>query len=155
MAGGKVVTAVENIAAPIVEALGMELIEVEYVKEGPSWYLRLYIDKRGGISIDDCQVVSEHVGEAIDAADPVTGAYIFEVSSPGLDRPLKNERDFKRYEGELVEVSLYAPVNGSKNYEGILKGLQDGYIVIEDTSSGAELRFEEKSVALTKRAIRF
>ena len=149
------VTAVENIAAPIVEDLGMELIEVEYVKEGPSWYLRLYIDKRGGISIDDCQVVSEHVGEAIDAADPITGAYIFEVSSPGLDRPLKTGRDFKRYEGELVEISLYAPVNGSKNYEGILKGLQDGCIVIEDASSGEELRFEEKAVALTKRAIRF
>ena len=149
------VTAVENIATPIVEALGLELIEVEYVKEGPSWYLRLYIDKRGGVSIDDCQIVSEQVGEAIDAADPVSGAYIFEVSSPGLDRPLKNESDFRRYEGELVELSLYAPVNGNKNYEGILKGLKDGEIVIEDASSGEELRFEEKAVALVKRAIRF
>lgn len=155
MAGGKVVTAVEAIAAPIVETLGLELIEVEYVKEGPSWYLRLYIDKRGGVSIDDCQIVSEQVGEAIDAADPVTGAYIFEVSSPGLDRPLKNERDFKRYEGELVEISLYAPINGSKNYEGILKGLENGEIVITDPSSGEERRFEEKAAALVKRAIRF
>lgn len=155
MAGGKIAAAVGQIAAPIVEALGMELLEVEYVKEAASWYLRLYIDRNGGISIDDCQTVSEQVGEALDAADPIAGPYIFEVSSPGFDRPLKTERDFKRYEGEAVEVSLYAPVNGAKKYEGILKGLRDGYIVIEDETSGAELRFGEKETACVKRAVRF
>lgn len=154
MAVGKVAAAVEKITAPIVESLGMELIEVEYVKEGPSWYLRLYIDKRGGVSIDDCQLVSESVSDAIDAADPISGTYIFEVSSPGLDRPLKTQKDFERYEGELVEVGLYAPLDGVKSFEGKLVGKVDGEIIIVN-ESGKELRFEEKLVSLVKRAIRF
>ena len=118
MAGGKVVQKVEALVTPIIESLGIELIETEYVKEGPNWYLRLYIDKKGGVSIDDCQAVNDAVTGIIDEADPIAGAYIFEVSSPGLDRPLKSEKDFIRYEGEFVEVKLYAQKAGCDSFEG-------------------------------------
>ena len=154
MAGGKVVQAVEKIVAPIIEGLGIELVEVEYVKEGPNWYLRLYIDKPGGISIDDCQVVNDSVSDAIEAEDPIQGAYIFEVSSPGLDRPLKTDRDFEKYKGELVEVSLYKAEKGASKYEGALVGKQDGKIIIED-AKGQPISFEESLVALVKRVIQF
>ena len=154
MAGGKVVQAVERIVAPIIEGLGIELVEVEYVKEGPNWYLRLYIDKPGGISIDDCQVVNDNVSDAIDSEDPIQGAYIFEVSSPGLDRPLKTDRDFEKYKGELVEVSLYKAEKGASKYEGALVGKQDGKIIIED-AKGQPIMFEESLVALVKRVIQF
>jgi ribosome maturation factor RimP len=154
MAGGKVVQAVEKIVAPIIEGLGIELVEVEYVKEGPNWYLRLYIDKPGGISIDDCQMVNDSVSDAIDAEDPIQGAYIFEVSSPGLDRPLKTDRDFEKYKGELVEISLYKAENGASKYEGTLVGKQEGKIIIED-AKGLPITFEESLVALVKRVIQF
>ncbi len=154
MAGGKVVQAVEKIVAPIVEALGIELVEVEYVKEGPNWYLRLYIDKPGGITIDDCQLVNDSVGDAIDAEDPIKGAYIFEVSSPGLDRPLKTDRDFEKYKGEVVDVALYKAENGASAYQGKLVGRVDGKIVIED-GAGKTQEFDEAAVAVVKRAILF
>lgn len=154
MAGGKVVQTVEKIVAPIVESLGLELVEVEYVKEGPSWYLRLYIDKPGGITIDDCQLVNDSVSDAIDAADPIQGAYIFEVSSPGLDRPLKTDRDFEKYKGELVEVGLYRAEKGANKYEGSLVGRIDGKVVIED-AKGETLEFDTALVSTVKRVIQF
>lgn len=155
MAGGKVVVqAVEKIVAPIIDGLGIELVEVEYVKEGPSWYLRLYIDKPGGITIDDCQLVNDSVSDAIDAADPIKNAYVFEVSSPGLDRPLRTDRDFEKYKGELVEVSLYKAENGASKYEGNLVGRIDGKVIIED-SKGEAIDFDEALVSTVKRVIQF
>ena len=105
---------VRQLVEPIVESLNLELVDTEYVKEGSKWFLRLYIDKPGGVSIDDCQLVHENVIDVIDRADPIAGPYIFEVSSPGLDRPLKTERDFTRNIGEILEISLYAPDSEGK-----------------------------------------
>ncbi len=149
-------TKVHQLVEPIVERLGLELVETEYVKEGSKWFLRLYIDKPGGVSIDDCQLVHENVIDVIDEADPISGPYIFEVSSPGLDRPLKTERDFLRNLGEIVELSLYAPdENGKKAYEGILESYEDGNITVKDENSDNKNTFDLKKVSLVKKAIRF
>ncbi len=152
--GGKVATAVSEAVRPEIEKLGFELVDVEYVKEGPDWYLRLYVDKKGGISIDECEIINNAVDPIIEALDPIQGAYIFEVSSPGLDRPLKTDSDFERYAGETVDVSLYAAENGSKQFTGKLCPKNDGKIVIE-TDDGKILEFEEKAVSTVKRAIIF
>ena len=155
MAGGKTVTTtVKNIVEPVIEGLGIELVDVEYVKEGSSWYLRLYIDKPGGISIDDCQLVHENVTDLIDEADPIEGAYIFEVSSPGLDRPLKTEKDIKRNIGELVELSLYAPdVEGNKNYTGRLYGCTPETVTLQEEERDKTRIFNMKAVSLIKKVI--
>lgn len=149
----KVVDAVRKIAEPIIENLsaGIELIEVEYVKEGPDWYLRIYIDKQGGVTLDDCQLVSEALNDILDEKDPVKGKYIFEVSSPGIDRPLRTDADFRRYKGEDVEVHLYAPVDKCKVFTGKLIGRDSVEIAI--TVDGTERRFPVKDVSLVKRTI--
>lgn len=152
--GGKVVASVTEAVKPVIENLGFELVDVEYVKEGPEWYLRIYADKKGGIAIDDCALISETVEPIIDELDPIQTAYIFEVSSPGLDRPLKTDSDFARYVGEDVDVSLFAQVNGSKQYTGKLLPKTDGMICIE-TAEKDILKFEEKAVAQVKRTINF
>jgi len=142
-----------ELAAPVVEALNFELVDVEFVKEGANWYLRIYIDKPGGISIDDCQAVSEQMSDILDEKDPIEQSYYLEVSSPGLDRPLKTERDFTKYKGELVEVKVYQPIDGKKIFEGELVGLIDNKIVIND--AGNNIEFEKDKVAIIKRAIKF
>ena len=154
----KIADAVREIAEPIIERLnaGIELIEVEYIKEGSDWYLRLYIDKVGGVSLDDCQLVSESLNDILDEKDPVKGKYIFEVSSPGIDRPLKTDRDFERYKGVEVELHLYAPVENSKLFIGKLIGRENSEITIEeDIGKGItkERRFNVKDVSLVKRTI--
>ena len=154
----KIADAVKEIVEPIIEGLnaGIELIEVEYVKEGSEWYLRLYIDKVGGVSLDDCQLVSESLNDILDEKDPVKGKYIFEVSSPGIDRPLKTDRDFERYKGVEVELHLYAPVENSKLFTGKLIGRENSEIIIEeDIGKGKtkERRFNTKDVSLVKRTI--
>ncbi len=142
-----------ELAAPIVEALNYELVDVEFVKEGANWYLRIYIDKPGGISIDDCQAVSEQMSDVLDKKDPIEQSYYLEVSSPGLERPLKTERDFIKYKGELVEVKVFQPIEGKKVFEGELVGLIDDKIVIKDGDNNIE--FEKNKVAIVKRAIKF
>lgn len=153
MSRKKVEELVTDMATKVVDEYGFELVDVEFVKEGNNWYLRIYIDKPGGIMIDDCQVVSERISDMLDEADPIKQSYFLEVSSPGLDRPLKKESDFKRYKGQDVEVKLYEPYNGEKFFEGELVGLIDGNIVI-NTQQG-ELAFEKDKVAIVKRAIKF
>lgn len=145
---------VREIAEPVTEAMGIDLIDVEYVKEGSKWILRLYIDKKGGVGLDDCENVSRAVEPLIDEADPIKNEYVFEVSSPGLDRPLKTDRDFERYEGEDVELSLYAPVNGVKQFSGVLLGRTDGIIRIRNDRE-EELEFSQKDVSLVKRTIKW
>ncbi|MFR1518773.1 MAG: ribosome maturation factor RimP [Clostridia bacterium] len=149
----KVTETVRTIAEPVIENLnaGIELIEVEYVKEGADWYLRLYIDKQGGVTLDDCQLVSEALNDRLDEADPIKGKYIFEVSSPGIDRPLKTDGDFERYRGEDVEVHLYAPVENSKIFTGKLIGRENGEVIIAENA--AERHFPVKDVSLVKRTI--
>lgn len=144
---------VTELVSPVVENLNYELVDVEYVKEGANWYLRVYIDKPGGISIDDCQAVSEQVSELLDKNDPIDQSYYLEVSSPGLDRPLKTEKDFTKYKGELVEVKVFQPIDGKKIFEGELVGLADNFIVINQ--DGHDVQFERDKVAVVKRVIKF
>jgi ribosome maturation factor RimP len=145
--------AITELATPIVEGLNYELVDVEFIKEGTNWYLRIYIDKLGGISIDDCQAVSEKISEILDEKDPIEQFYYLEVSSPGLERPLKTERDFIKYKGELVEVKVFQPINGKKIFEGELIGLIEDKIVINQ--GGNNIEFEKDKVARVKRAIKF
>ncbi len=147
---------VRAIVESKINALNIELVDTEYVKEGTKWFLRLYIDKPGGVTIDDCQLVHENVIGLIDEADPIAGPYVFEVSSPGLDRPLKTERDFIRNIGQDIELSLYVPdASGKKAYSGILKAYSEGKIVLQPEDSQEELSFSMREISLVKKAIRF
>jgi ribosome maturation factor RimP len=148
---------VEEIAAemvqPIVDALAFELVDVEFLKEGANWYLRVFIDKPGGIAIDDCQAVSEQLSDKLDETDPIKQSYILEVSSPG-ERPLKKDRDFERFKGEIVEVKLFQPLNGKKIFEGELLGHTGDTFEIK-TDEGAVMGFDRKDTAIVRRIVRF
>ena len=109
----------------------LELVDVEYVRER-DWYLRVYIDKEGGIDIEDCRMLSEHLEEVLDREDFISDAYILEVSSPGLDRVLRKARDFEREHGKRVDVALYAPLDGKKNLTGVLTGYDGNVLILDD-----------------------
>ena len=121
----------EELIVPILDAKGFELVDVEYVKEGQDYFLRAYIDKPGGITIDDCVAVSREMNVLLDELDYVDGAYTFEVSSPGLGRPLKKPRDYERSMGEEVEIRTYKAMDGSKEFYGILKAYDDATVTIQ------------------------
>lgn len=127
----KVETQVESLMTEILSGTDFELVDVEYVKER-DWYLRVFVDKKGGIDLDDCQTLSEKLGERLDAADIVSGSYILEVSSPGIDRILKKDKDFLREAGKLVDVTLYAPLDGKKILVGELEGRDEKFLRLKD-----------------------
>lgn len=145
---------VEGLLLPITEANGFELVDVEFVKEGPNWYLRVFIDKDGGITIDDCELVSRALEKVLDENDPIEQAYVLEVSSPGIDRQLKKDKDFIKYAGELVDVKLFKPQDGSKTYQGVLKGLEDGVVAVT-LEDGTEKRFSRKDISSIRLAVVF
>ena len=117
----KVESAVWTMAEPVVEQNGLELIAVEFVKEGTDWYLRLYLDKENGtVELDDCEKISRLVSDQLDIDDPIEQAYRLEVSSPGIERPLKRDKDFKRFKGEKVRVKVFVPIDGQKEFVGEL-----------------------------------
>ena len=142
----------EAMLAPICEKYGVKVYDVEYVKEAGEWYLRAYIDKEGGIEIDDCQALSEKLEERLDAEDFITDSYILEVSSPGIDRVLRKHRDFQREQGKKVDVSLYAPLEGSKEKEltGVLTGSDEASITLDE-----ELQLPLEKVAQIRLHIDF
>lgn len=148
----KVTDAVAALSLPYVEAQGCTLWDVEYVKEAGVWYLRLYIDKPGGVSIDDCEAVSRPVSDALDEADPIEGSYTFEVSSAGADRILRKSEHFEAYLGSEVEVRLYRPQAGRKSWVGILKGYREGVVTL-DAPEG-ETIFEKQDVAQVRLYVR-
>ena len=155
----KVTDLVEEIAAPFLEENGLELYHTEFLKEGRDWFLRVYIDKKEGqeeeyVSTDDCEKVSRYLSAELDRIDPIEQNYYLEVSSPGMDRALLKDSDFTRYAGRLVDLRLYRAADGRKDYQGILKGLEDGQIVIED-GTGKECRFDRTQVAKTSLAVVF
>lgn len=121
---------VEKIAYPIVEELGYDLVDVEFVKENNEWYLRVYIDKENGITLNDCTKVSRLVEDKIDEIDPIDCSYYLEVSSPGLDRPLKKDSDFIKFTGRNIKIKLYKPLEGKKVIEGVLKGLENDSVLV-------------------------
>ena len=149
----KVTEAVAALALPAVEAAGCTLWDVEYVKEAGVWFLRLYIDKEGGVSIDDCEAVSRPVSDLLDEADPIEGSYTFEVSSAGADRALKKPEHFAAFLGEEVEVKLYRPREGRKEFVGVLKGYEIGDVTLD--VNGAETRFSKQEIALVRLYPRF
>lgn len=148
-----IVALAEELVMPVIEENGFELVEVEFVKEGPSKYLRLYVDKEGGISIDDCEVVSRYLNDRL--SDDITEEpYILEVSSPGIDRVLKTDREYVKYKDRLVDVKLFKAVDGQKEFRGNLVGKVDDNVVIT-TEDGEELSFPIKEVASTRLAVVF
>ena len=143
----------EAFLLPVLAEHNFELWDVEYVKEAGTWYLRAYIDKPGGITIDDCEVISRILSDWLDQADFIEDSYILEVSSPGLGRPLKKERDFERSLGEEVEIRLYKALNKQKEFTGILKAYDKETVTIE-TAEG-ELVFNRSDIALIRLAFDF
>ncbi|MGI6072088.1 MAG: ribosome maturation factor RimP [Lachnospiraceae bacterium] len=144
----------EKLIGPILEQNEFELVDVEYVKEGNDRYLRAYIDKEGGININDCELVSRALEEKLDVADFIREAYILEVSSPGLTRPLKKEKDFARNKGRQVEIHLYRPVDKSKIFIGTLVSFDNYMVTIED-ENGKPHTFKRKEMALIRQYFEF
>ncbi|HJD29335.1 MAG TPA: ribosome maturation factor RimP [Candidatus Blautia avicola] len=143
----------EDLVMPIVEKYGFELVDVEYVKEGGNFYLRAYVDKPGGITVDDCETVSREFSDKLDEADFIDEAYIMEVSSPGLGRPLKKEKDFKRSMGEEVEIRTYRPINREKEFYGVLTAYDENSVTID--CEGEEKIFQKADIALIRLAFDF
>lgn len=149
----KVTELVASFAKPIVEAHGCELWDVEYVREGSEYFLRLYLDKEGGVDINDCVAISRAVDPILDENDPIPGSYHFEVCSAGLERALKRPSDFERFLGSPVTVKLYRPRNGLKEIPCVLRGYEDGRITVE---AGKEtITFEKSEVALVRLRVEF
>lgn len=144
----------EAILQPIVDANGFELVDVEYVKEGGSWYLRAYIDKPGGITVDDCELVSRAANDILDAQDFVEDSYIFEVSSPGLGRPLKKEKDFIRSIGEEVEIRTFRAIDRQKEFTGLLKEFDKNTVTIV-LENEEEMTIARADIALIRLAFDF
>ena len=149
----KVTEVVAGFAKPIVEAHGCELWDVEYVREGSEYFLRLYLDKEGGVDINDCEAVSRAVDPILDEKDPIPGSYHFEVCSAGLERALKRPSDFERFMGSAVTVKLYRPRDGRKEFVGLLRTHNDGDVTVEINGEIAE--FTKKEIALVRLYPRF
>ena len=143
----------EALLLPIMEANQFELVDVEYVKEGSNWYLRAYIDKEGGISIDDCELVSRALSDLLDQEDFIEEAYILEVSSPGLLRPIKKDKDFQRYVGKEIEVHLFKMMDKKKELIGILTAFDADTLTLQTEEK--EIRLNRKEAALIRPYIEF
>lgn len=143
----------EELVMPLIEQNNFELVDVEYVREGSNYYLRVYIDKENGINVDDCELISRALSDLLDEKDFIEEAYILEVSSPGLGRPLKKDKDFERSIGEEVEIKLYRMKNGTKDYKGILKAYDKEYVTIEE--DGTDMEFTRSEIALIRLAFDF
>ena len=149
----KVTDLVAQFATPIVESFGCSLWDVEYVREGADRYLRVFIDKEGGIEIDDCEKIHRALDPVLDEKDPIAESYYFEVCSAGLERALKRPGDFERFMGSPVLIKLYRPRNGLKEIPGVLRGYEDGRITLE---AGKEtITFEKSEVALARLRVEF
>ncbi len=147
MAYSKTEKTVFDLVVPIAEAEGVYLYDVEYLKEGGIWFLRIYVDKEeGGISLDECEAVSRKLSEVLDKADPIPQNYYLEVASPGIERKLKTDAHFERYMGEMVDVGLYKAVNGSKLVTGKLKGYDGEKIQVEVGEKTMEFSLKETTV---------
>ena len=147
-------TRTEELITPILDRMNFELVDVEYVKEGGTWYLRAYIDKEGGITVNDCEAVAREMNEILDKEDFVEDSYVFEVSSPGLGRPLKKEKDYVRNMGKEVEIRTYRAINREKEFYGILSAYDENTVTIK-TEDETEMTFEKSDIALIRLAFDF
>ena len=154
-----VVETVTDLVTPILDEQNFELVEVEFIKEGKSWFLRVFIDKEGGIDIEECAFVSEKLSEKLDAIDPdpIPQAYFLEVSSPGAERPLKKEADYQKAMGEYINISLYQNIDGEKQYQGFLKELTETELTlsVKVKTRTKDMVFERKNIAKARYAIEF
>ena len=141
----KITDIIEKLARPIVEELGCELWDVEFVREAGTNYLRVYVDKEGGVSISDCEAISRKLDPILDEEDPIAESYTFEVSSAGAERALKRPSDFERFIGSYVAVRLYSPKNGKKEHLGHLKEYDNGAVVVD--IAGEPVRFEKNEIS--------
>ena len=153
MAQSKVVNVVEKLIRGPVEEMGLELVDVEFVKEGGHWYLRIFIDKDGGVGLDDCQAVSDVVNPLLDEKDPIAQSYLLEVSSPGIERPLKKLRDFEQFLGHNINATTFSPINGSKKFTGRLLRASAQEIVLD--SKGLEVAIPMSQLASASLAVQF
>lgn len=154
MANQKVTAEVEMLLLPITERLGLSVWDIEFVKEGPEYFLRVYIDKEeGGVGIDDCEAVSRALSDELDRTDPIQQAYVLEVSSAGMDRLLKRESDFLRYLGEMIDIKLYAPICGVKEMTARLVGFSDGAVTVD--YDGQELVIDLAKTVSVRLAVIF
>lgn len=144
----------EELIQPILNRMNFELVDVEYVKEGGTWYLRAYIDKEGGITVNDCEAVAREMNEILDREDFIPDSYIFEVSSPGLGRPLKKEKDYVRNMGKDVEIRTYRAIERSKEFCGVLVSYDKDSVTIE-AQEGRKMTFQRSDIALIRQAIDF
>lgn len=144
----KITDKVTELAKPVVEEEGCSLWDVEYVREAGNWFLRIFIDKDGGVGIDDCERISRRLDPILDEADPIPDSYVFEVGSAGAERELKRPGDFEQFMGSEVEVRLYQPVNGCKVYVGVLAGYDNGRVTV--TAGKNEVSFDKSQIALVK-----
>ena len=149
----KVTELVTKLAEPVVAEHGCSLWDVEYVREGSEYFLRLYLDKEGGVDINDCEAISRAMDPILDEADPIPGSYHFEVCSAGLERALKRPGDFERFLGENITVKLYRPRNGLKEIPCVLRGYDNGRLTVE--AGKEEITFEKSEVALVRLRVEF
>lgn len=149
----KITELTAELAAPAIAEAGCTLWDVEYVKEGGTWYLRVLLDKEGGVDILDCEAVSRKLSDLLDEADPIEGSYTFEVSSAGADRALKKPEHFVQFQGSEVEVKLYRPREGRKEFVGLLRNYENGAVTLE--IDGAQVLFTRQEIALVRLYPRF
>lgn len=142
----------EELLMPVITEKNLELVDIEYVKEGSSWYLRAYIDKEGGVDINDCEAVSRAFSDILDKEDPIEDAYILEVSSPGLGRPLKKDKDFTRNIDKKIEFKSYKAIDGQKEFEGILRSFDAETFTIDDENNNTST-FKRKEMALIREYV--
>ncbi|MDF9407282.1 MAG: Ribosome maturation factor RimP [Pelotomaculum sp. PtaB.Bin013] len=150
MASHQVVKLVQQIALPIVQEAGIELVDVEFLKEGGRWYLRIFIDKPDGISHEDCRFVSERIDRLLDEKVPISHSYSLEVSSPGIERPIKKLEDYSRFKERSAVVTTFVPINGRKKFSGRLMGTRMGNVVID--IDGTELCIPLEQIASARLA---
>ena len=141
----------EQLIQPLIDANNFELVDDEFVKEGSDWYLRVYIDKDGGITVDDCELISRAFNEILDREDYISEQYIFEVSSPGLMRPLKKEKDYKRSVGKLIDIKLYKPVDKCKEFTGVLDSYDKDTVTIK-MDDDTQKTFDRSNLAMIRLA---
>ena len=141
----------EKLIQPLIDANNFEMVDVEFVKEGSDWYLRVYIDKDGGITVDDCELISRAFNEILDREDYISEQYIFEVSSPGLMRPLKKEKDYKRSVGKLIDIKLYKPVDKCKEFTGVLDSYDKDTVTIK-MDDDTQKTFDRSNLAMIRLA---
>lgn len=153
----KICDLVEALVKPVLESMNMELVEVEFKKRGDNdGSLTIYIDKDGGVSLDDCEAVHNAIDAPLDELDPTNGKpYTLNVSSPGLDRPFKTLRDYRKHVGEEIEISLYKPVEGKKKFEAVLEDVDDDLTTATVSLKGKTIQLNIKEIALARAVIKF